>query len=122
MYLIFLAINVAVAVPFCRDWRRALIVPDRNFRWVSAVIVLTLCTLTWLFVMYWTVSCWVQSLSPSSPKPHFLIIWVISMFVLGLVASLRMLPAFRLPTDDGSRQDTFNAQATMTGQDGSSRT
>lgn len=99
MYLIFTIINIAVAVPIYRDWQAArhkgTQPGERGINFYLAISMLTVSSLLWALVMLWTISCWIESMMPG-PKPHFLIIWLTGMILLGAVSLVRNLPSLQI--------------------------
>lgn len=48
-----------------------------------ATILLIVASIAWLYLVFVTLSSWLTSLSPSRPKPDFLVMWFIGAFVYG---------------------------------------
>lgn len=45
----------------------------------------------WLILIYWTIDCWYISNYTAGPKPHFLVMYVLGFFVLGICMALSQL-------------------------------
>jgi hypothetical protein len=56
-----------------------------------ALITCACAIVCWLFLIYCTYSSWQIYLDPSRPKPFFLVIYVLGLFVVGISMSLSQL-------------------------------
>lgn len=93
-YLTFVIIDLALGIPLWRDWQRLRKPSATSGAWYAAAVLIALSSLAWLLLLLVTISSWLESLGPG-PKPHFLVMWVIMLFVYGGLRSLRAL--VRLP-------------------------
>lgn len=60
----------------------------RDSLWQAAVLslasfLLMAATLTWLYLLFVTLGSWFTSLDASRPKPPFIMLWLIGLFVYG---------------------------------------
>ena len=89
-YITFLLIDLAIGYPLIKEWKQLLHAKNKSTRWYIAGVLILLSTLVWLLLFLVTVSSWIKSLGPG-PKPYFLVMWVIVVFVYGMIRSVKAL-------------------------------
>ena len=55
------------------------------------IITFACVVVCWVFLIYWTIDCWYISNYTSRPKPHFLVMYILGLFVLGITMALSQL-------------------------------
>jgi len=58
---------------------------------ILGIITFTVVVICWLFLTYWTIDCWYVSNFTTRPKPHFLVMYVLGFFMLGISMGLTQL-------------------------------
>lgn len=92
-YLVFIIIDLFIGFPLLKDWKHLLNSSVKTTTWYIAALLIALSSLLWLVLLFVTVSSWIESMGPG-PKPYFLVMWVIVLFVYGIVRSVRGLIRF----------------------------
>ena len=96
-YLVFIIIDLFIGVPLLKDWKRLLNSSVKTTTWYIAALLIGLSSLLWMVLLFVTVSSWIESMGPG-PKPYFLVMWVIVLFIYGMLRSVRAL--IRIPVQE----------------------
>ena len=88
MVLLYILATIAVVTMARPLYRNVQAWQARDAFWQTLILLLSssllcLVALTWLYLMFVTLGSWYTSLDASRPKPPFILLWLIGLFVYG---------------------------------------